>query len=222
MRCGPQAELPYSPGAGNPTAPAPVIHINRSKASLSAPVGTVVKEGQLASNVRVVPKHVYENRQLALTKTSVPAGYRRVFDDGRLNPHRAEQNFAGKAAMDAIWQEGLPRKLRREMHDGSRVVVSSKSSNTAVISTKSAPKEKSIRLSGQSYVQVATYQDKAAAQRAAKRVQSLGLPTKIGKYSKNGTTYRIVLAGPFGSSEKAGSAASKARGAGYSGAFVRN
>ena len=229
MRCGPQAELPYSPGTGNPTAPAPVININRSGASLSAPVGTVVKEGQVASNVRVVPKHVYENRQLALTKTPVPDGYRRVFDDGRLNPYRAEQTFAGKAAMDAIWQEGVPRKLRREMHDGSSPVVSSKSSGTAstssstpVISTKSAPKEKAIRLSGQSYVQVATYQDKGAAQGAAKRIQSLGLPAKIGKYSKDGATYRIVLAGPFASSEKAGDAASKARGAGYSGAFVRN
>ena len=176
----------------------------------------------MASNVRVVPKHVYENRQLALTETPVPNGYRRVFDDGRLNPYRAEQTFAGKAAMDAIWTQEVPRKLRRDMLDGSSAVVSTKSSSTPVVSTKSAPKEKAIRLSGQSYVQVATYQDQGAAQGAAKRVQSLGLPTKIGKYSKNGATYRIVLAGPFASSQKADHAATKARGAGYSGAFVRN
>ncbi|SHK07286.1 Sporulation related domain-containing protein [Shimia gijangensis] len=228
VRCGPQAELPYSPGSGNPTAPAPVININRSGASLNAPVGTVVKEGEVASNVRVVPRHVYENRRLVLTTTTVPKGYRKVFDDGRLNPYRAEQTFAGKAAMDAIWTQEVPRELRRDLQDGSSAVVSSKSttapatSSTAVISTKSVAKEKSIRLSGQSYVQVATYQDKNAAQGAAKRIQSMGLPAKIGKYERNGATYRIVLAGPFATSDKADRAASKARGAGYSGAFVRN
>lgn len=229
MRCGPQSELPYSPGTGNPTAPPPVININRSGASLYAPaVGTVVKEGEVASNVRVVPKHVYENRRLALTETAVPAGYRRVFDDGRLNPYRAEQTFAGKAKMDAVWQETMPRKLRRETLDGGTVVVSSKSTTTStstaapVVSTKSAPKEKSMRLAGQSYVQVATYQDRTAAQGAAKRVKSLGYPARIGKYSRDGATYRIVLAGPFASDDKADRAAQKARKAGYSGAFVRN
>lgn len=227
-RCGPQSALPYTPGTGNPTAPAPVININRSGASLSAPaVGTIVKEGEVASNVRVVPKHVYDNRRLALKETPVPNGYRRVFDDGRLNPYRAEQTFAGKAAMDAIWTQKVPRMLRHEMQDG--VVVSTKSTTNAlttspapVVSTKSPSAEKSIRLSGQSYVQVATFQDKTAAQGVAKRIKSLGMPAKIGKYSRDGATYRIVLAGPFASPKDADRAAAQARNAGYSGAFVRN
>ncbi|WP_299349872.1 SPOR domain-containing protein [uncultured Shimia sp.] len=226
VRCGPQSQLPYTPGTGNPTTEPPRIIYKRQGASLvssytPAP-GTVVREGEVASNVRVIPRHLYENRQYAMRETQVPAGYVRVFDDGRLNPHRAEMTFAGKAATDAIWSQTVPRETLRNPTSAAVISTSGSTSNTATLSTKNAPAEKSIRLSGQRYVQVATYADKAAAQSAARQVRALGMPTKIGKYDIAGQTYRIVLAGPFSNSDKAGRAATKAQNAGYSGAFVRN
>lgn len=187
-----------------------------------------MREGEVASNVRVIPLHLYENRQFAMNTTEVPQGYRRVFEDGRLNPFRAEQTFAGKAAMDAVWEETTPRKLLNDTEGA--VVVSTKSidqssdisTNAPVISTKSASDEKALRLAGQAYVQVQTYSDSAAAQSAAKNVRAMGMPAKIGKYSRDGETYRIVLAGPYTTADQADSAAKKAHGAGYSDAFVRN
>ena len=232
VRCGPQAELPYTPGSGNPTAQPPRIIIDRQGAALSSksgglrPVaGTIVKEGEVASDVRVVPRHVYENRRFAQHQAQVPAGYRRVFEDGRLNPHRAEQDFAGKAAMDAIWEEKVPRRLRRDMA-GDNVVVSTKNSPkpavTATVSTKNAAQTPAIRLLGKNYVQVATYDEAGAAQATARKMRSAGLPAKIGKYQRGDQSYRMVLVGPFESTSEAERALTKAHKAGYSSAFLRN
>ncbi|SHH59291.1 hypothetical protein [Cognatishimia maritima] len=71
--------------------------------------GDVVIEGEVAGDVRVVPRHVYEQRANALVKP--PKGYTPVWTDDRLNPKRAEQTFAGKAKMDAIWTQTVPRRL---------------------------------------------------------------------------------------------------------------
>lgn len=227
VRCGPQSELPYTPGTGKPTAEPPRIIYNRQGAALyqpaTPPVGTVVREGEVASNVRVIPRHLYENYQFAQTKTRVPDGFVRVFDDGRLNPHRAVMTFAGKAATDAVWQETVPRRLQ-PASEGS-AVLSSKSTPAPVapvVSTKSAPETKALRLSGQSYVQVATYSSADAAQASARKVRGLGVPVKIGKYERNGSTYRMVLAGPFAGESEADRAAAAVRKVGFSGAFVRN
>lgn len=213
VRCGPQNQLPYTPGTGNPTAAPPKIIYNRQGAALgpARPLpGSIVRQGEVAADVRVVPRHVYEARLLANDAAKVPEGYRRVFDDGRLNPHRAEQTFAGKASMDAVWQEKLPRRLNPTK------------GQAAVVSSRSGGSEKALRLSGQSYVQVQTYSDAAAAQQAARQLRGMGLPAKIGKYARGGQTYRMVLAGPFGSEQQANNAAASLHRKGYGQAFVRN
>nr|WP_319949303.1 SPOR domain-containing protein [uncultured Shimia sp.] len=248
VRCGPQSELPYTPGTGKATAPAPVIRIQRQGSevigSQGVVVGQIVKEGEVSSDVRVVPRHVYENQFTHLPAPTVPKGYRRVFDDGRLNPHRAEQTFAGKAAMDAAWSETLPRTMIHR-RTGETIVMSSKSSsyatsapfektpqlatqstsrapNAPVVSTRSAPVTKSLRLSGAHYVQAGTYQDAQSAQAAAQKLQKRGLPVKIGRYTKNGETRRMVLAGPFGSQTSGEKALAVAQKSGFSGAFLRD
>ena len=248
VRCGPQSELPYTPGTGKATAPAPVIRIHRQGSEVTGSqgvvVGQIVKEGEVSSDVRVVPRHVYENQFTHLPAPTVPKGYRRVFDDGRLNPHRAEQTFAGKAAMDAAWSETLPRTMIHR-RTGETIVMSSKSSsyatsapfektpqaatqstskthNAPVVSTRSAPVTKSLRLSGAYYVQAATYQDAQAAQAAAQKLRKQGLPVKIGRYTKHGKTRRMVLAGPFGSEKSGEKALSVAQKSGFSGAFLRD
>ena len=69
MRCGPQAEPPVTYGRGE----------KHSAASV-------------APDTRVVPRHVYDNRQNT-NNVTVPSGYKTVWDDGRLNPNRAEMTL---------------------------------------------------------------------------------------------------------------------------------
>ncbi len=212
VRCGPQAELPYTPGSGNPTATAPVIQIDRRGSSYQgATQGRIVREGQVGPNVRVVPRHIYEKRKHAMVHAELPEGYARVFDDGRLNPHRGEQTFGGKASMERIWHSGVPYELRRGNAETAAPVVSS----------KSTPTRKALRIGGQGYVKVATYTDYAAAQSAARKVRALGMPVRIGTYEQQGVTRRMVLAGPYGDAARAEGALAKARGAGFPGATLR-
>lgn len=79
------------------------------------PVGLVVTAADAAAkgvgpNARVVPRHVYENRRNT-TNVAVPKGYRKVWQDDRLNPRRAEQSLAGHAKMRAVWSNTVPRRL---------------------------------------------------------------------------------------------------------------
>jgi hypothetical protein len=79
------------------------------------PVGLVVTAKNAASKgvgstARVVPRHVYQNRRNT-TNVSVPKGYRKVWQDDRLNPRRAEQTLGGHAKMGTIWTNTVPRRL---------------------------------------------------------------------------------------------------------------
>lgn len=223
VRCGPQAESPVTPGSGSPTALPPKMRFNQQNSSLRRPApGTVVRVGEVAQDVRVVPRHVYEANLVNNVATKVPEGYRLAFDDGRLNPRRAEMTMAGKAQSDAIWTRKTPRRLiPRSVEQGPVVARATTGMSPAVVSSKSAPAEKALRLSGSSYVQVATFADSASAQAAAKQIRRLGLPVRIGKYQSGGTVQRMVLAGPFADQGAADAALRKAQGAGYGSAFLR-
>ncbi len=74
VRCGPQTEAPITYGQGW-----------QKQSSVGA--------GSYPIDTRVVPRHVYENRQNTRNVT-VPAGYRPVWKDDRLNPYRAERTLA--------------------------------------------------------------------------------------------------------------------------------
>jgi hypothetical protein len=45
------------------------------------------------------------------TVARIPAGYRAVWTDGRLNPYRGGRTEAGRQAMDEIWTTSTPRRL---------------------------------------------------------------------------------------------------------------
>ncbi|WP_193749892.1 SPOR domain-containing protein [Shimia sp. SK013] len=227
IRCGPQTELPYTPGTGGPTSQPPKMRFDQHNSSMRRPApGTVVREGEVARNVRVVPKHVYEANLVNNVATSVPDGYRLAFDDGRLNPRRAEMTFEGKALSDRIWERRVPRRLlQREVAEGPVVTRSSTQERPLtvgpVVSSKSGTPEKALRLAGTPYVQVATFKDARAAQAAAREIRKMGLPVRIGKFERAGAVHRMVLAGPFGEQSAAEAALAKAHGNGFVNAFLR-
>ncbi len=221
VRCGPQALSPVTPGTGRPTAQPPQMRFDQNSSLRRPPVGTVVRVGEVAPDVRVVPRHVYEANRHTQVVSIVPEGYRRAFDDGRLNERRAEMTLAGQAQMAQIWTQKVPYKLIETPIGADGVVARSDTSTGAVVSTKSEPATKSLRLAGTPYVQVGTFTDQASAQAAAKQVKRLGLPVRIGKYQRNGVTQRMVLAGPFSNADSANTALNKAQSAGFGGAFVR-
>lgn len=129
VRCGPQAEphVSYVMGGGGSGAEvhyvrtAPVQAPRASRPSVTPLAGTtllaqpsqqVVRRASraAASNVRVVPRHVYEQQQQS-NGISVPEGYKPAWDDDRLNPYRAHQTFEGKAQMEVMWSRTVPRHL---------------------------------------------------------------------------------------------------------------
>lgn len=74
-----------------------------------APVGAS-RTDYVTDTTRIVPKHVAQNR-VNTQNVSVPRGYKAAWNDGRLNPKRAEQNLRGRGQMLLIWTQTLPRRL---------------------------------------------------------------------------------------------------------------
>jgi hypothetical protein len=97
-------------------------------------------------------------------------------------------------------------------------------------SSRSAPKvapkattkraQPKAEVAGRGFVQVGKFADAAAAQRMAKKVQRMGMPVRVGRYTRDGQSMRLVIAGPFGAERDVKRAVSRLRSAGYS-AFAR-
>ncbi len=102
VRCGPQT-APIVGARLATVAPSAQGTATYDEAG-PAPTATVT------ANTRIVPKHVAYGR-INTRNVVVPSGYRRVWEDGRLNPYRAEQTLGGRRDMLLIWTQTVPRRL---------------------------------------------------------------------------------------------------------------
>lgn len=100
VRCGPQTGAIVTTRAGDVRG-----------GTFRSASGQVLDAASVNPNAIVVPRHVYEEQQAARIVTPVPQGYRPAWNDDRLNPRRAHQTLAGKAQMDLIWTQTVPRRL---------------------------------------------------------------------------------------------------------------
>jgi len=242
VRCGPQAALPYT-----------------------AREGQIVTAATAAPSTRVAPRHVYDNQVKSTVGVNVPAGYRPVWEDDRLNTHRAHQTFEGIAHTKLIWTDTTPRRLinsktGKDVTDiypqvvypkkgiilapvvsTSGTVARSARPNTvkrvqkarvvkkpATVGSQAPARAKATATArpqatsaGKKYVQVGTFGVESNARKTAARLQGLGLPVRMASLTKGGKSYRIVLAGPFGSASQINAALGTARRAGFKDAFLR-
>lgn len=197
MRCGPQAQNPvgYGTATARPSQPAPK---------------TVYKANELATlppQTRIVPRHVAEAQAQAVIVTGIPQGYRQVWSDDRLNPYRAHGTVAGKAAMDLVWTNTVPRRLierstgrdmtaynpnlqypytdlTTQVREGSRAAAAAAKAPTARISTQNA-------------VQPRT-QQKAAEARVSTRATPKTAPQVAPQNVPQRVAGRFVQVGAFG------------------------
>jgi hypothetical protein len=194
-----------------------------------------------AGNTRVVPRHVYNEQQRSAVTNKVPKGYRKAWDDDRLNPKRAQMTVEGIRQSDLIWTRTIPRKLYvkgtgrvvnnlfpelrypyTSMNDQNAAMGLTTSSRSKPVAAATPRKQGGTAKGGTDgrYVQVGMFSSEANAQRAAQRISAAGLPARFGTLKKGGKSYRLVMAGPFAAGQ-INAAVATARRAGFSDAYAR-
>mgnify|MGYP003671172754 CR=1 FL=1 len=184
---------------------------------------TVYTASELATlppQTRIVPRHVAEAQAQAVITNGIPQGYRQVWSDDRLNPYRAHGTVAGKAAMDLVWTNTVPRRLierstgrdmtahnpnlqypytdlTTQVRDGSRAASANPTAPTARISTQSTTqpqvqqKASVARVSTRATPQIAPQvAPPVAAQTAPQRVA--GRFVQVGAFADPANANRVV------------------------------
>lgn len=166
----------------------------------------------------------------------MPEGYAPVWDDDRLNPHRARGTAAGEAQMRQIWTAETPMRLVDEPRRGvfgtrpPQQVLAPAASGAirqpygtpgAMHVSSAGSLDAPAAATGGRFVQVGSFGVPANAASTAARLQARGLPVAQQAARTGGRTLQVVLAGPFGSDAEARQALSAARGMGFHDAFIR-
>ncbi|MBV2358711.1 SPOR domain-containing protein [Thalassococcus sp. CAU 1522] len=184
------------------------------------------KAPMLSSRSRIVPRHVYENRD---TQTSyVPEGYRPAWDDDRLNPYRAWQTVEGYKQTQMIWTNTVPRRLvraddtRHRVKDPvitGRVRADADHQRMPVMSSRSAPRP--AERAKARFVDIGVFTTGAKAQAAIARLRAAGLPIQAAQVRHGGTPAQKLRVGPFGSDAAAQAALRRVHATGYVQAALR-
>ena len=58
---------------------------------------------------RVVLRRIAKSQAEAAQGVYIPSGYKKVWEDDRLSLRRTQQTFAGKAQMEQLWTNTVPR-----------------------------------------------------------------------------------------------------------------
>ncbi|WP_251410289.1 SPOR domain-containing protein [Lutimaribacter degradans] len=106
VRCGPQNISPLAGVQTPQRGQAPVREAAGVRRVAAAPAAARVTPA-----TRIAPLHVAKAQAQVVGVGRVPPGYRRVWEDDRLNPRRAHQTLAGKQQMDRRWTREVPRRL---------------------------------------------------------------------------------------------------------------
>lgn len=94
--------VPTRPAAPQPETP---LHVSLVPGSPATPA--TVPRG-----TRVTRAHIYASQVVSTMGIHVPKGMKPAWNDDRLNPKRAHQTFEGKAQMEQIWTDTVPRRLK--------------------------------------------------------------------------------------------------------------
>lgn len=146
----------------------------------------------------------------AVAPISVPKGYKKAWDDDRLNPKRGRGTARGQAQQDQVWTRDVPAELVANVPAAPR--------KAHVVSTSNAPSKAA---GGRFYVQVGTFGEPANAQRSAAQLKGMGLPVASSQIRSRGRSMQIVMAGPFGDAGAAQAALSQSRRSGFGDAFIK-
>lgn len=71
---------------------------------------TAASDPSFSGKTRVLPRHLAANRAAA-EEFKVPKGYRKAWEDDRLNSRRAEGTLDGMAQTNLVWTQDVPRRL---------------------------------------------------------------------------------------------------------------
>lgn len=111
VRCGPQKD---TPARITRVLQAPNLQANAGHA-MHAPRPAELRDATgpriFGSRTRIAPRHVWAAQRQVADLGPVPAGYRPVWEDDRLNPNRAHQTLDGKRKMELRWTRDVPYRL---------------------------------------------------------------------------------------------------------------
>ena len=200
-----KAVAPATPAIQAP-APAAAVVTTAAASGTSSPQQSATIQSPFAS-----PSVPASNPAPAVAQTQAirtPAGFTRVWNDGRINPDRGFRRVTREQAI----AEGL-------------IAAPTAAAPAASVSTRSvAPVavQAPAAATTHRYVQVGSFGEHSNADRLASQFQARGWPVSFANTTLGGQAIKIVILGPFAEPAQLQTGLQAARAAGFGDAFTRN